>query len=305
MKIDVPDFLVVGSGKAGTTSLHFYLDQHPRVFMPKRIKELGFWHLINSDYHNKPIYQRYPFLPVTVEDYLSHFEEAGPEQVRGEVTPAYFTLKEHVHDNLQKYHSNPSGIKIIIILREPLDKIWSHFKFVNYFDLDPDKLTLDETLKSEPNRIKDETLFKDIHFMWNTNYLPMVKFYQERFDNVQVHLYDDLRKNAQSLMNRIFGFLDVGDFRLDTSKVHLKSPALYENRSYLLDMIASSGKVQNLMGKEFGDKLRKMNQKEIKMSKWSERFIASKMLPMLKELNQIIDPSIDHWIEKHERVLSH
>jgi len=43
----LPDFLIVGAAKSGTTSLHYYLRQHPQIFMPK-LKELWFFCFLDA-----------------------------------------------------------------------------------------------------------------------------------------------------------------------------------------------------------------------------------------------------------------
>lgn len=108
MKID---FIIAGAQKCGTTALHECLIAHPEIFMPKN-KEVHYFdneHL----YKNDPGYKRYH----------SFFDEHEDQKVLGEATPIYI----YWHGALERIHQYNKEMKVIIILRNPIERAYSHW----------------------------------------------------------------------------------------------------------------------------------------------------------------------------------
>src|SRR3990167_8952287 len=98
MGVKLPDFLIVGAAKSGTTSLYYYLKQHPQIFMPRQ-KELRYFCLA----HIPPIESRKSKLlgPVwSLDGYISHFREAWDSQIMGEACPGYLYAYEDTIRNI-------------------------------------------------------------------------------------------------------------------------------------------------------------------------------------------------------------
>ena len=103
MSKKLPNFLLVGAAKCGTSSLHKYLDQHPEIFMSK-VKEPRF---ISSQVTPFPLrgpgdHKVEAWYVKNYEDYVKLFEEAGDHQAVGECSAdtLYFykgTIPEHKH----------------------------------------------------------------------------------------------------------------------------------------------------------------------------------------------------------------
>jgi hypothetical protein len=107
----VPHFLGVGAAKAGTTSLHRILNQHPDICLPKT-KELHFFD--NDKNYQKGIKW---YSEQLCKNYNGEFSV-------GEITPSYMYLKKipiRIHRQLQK------NIKFIFMLRHPVDRAYSHY----------------------------------------------------------------------------------------------------------------------------------------------------------------------------------
>jgi hypothetical protein len=103
----LPDFLIAGAPRCGSTTLYRMLDQHPSVFMA-RPKEIGFFNGRHWD---------------DVAWYAEHFSDAGPEMAAGEATPWY------LHDPVavdQMEQTLPEA-RIIVILRDPVSRAYSHY----------------------------------------------------------------------------------------------------------------------------------------------------------------------------------
>lgn len=139
-------FVIVGAPKSGTTSLFRWLAAHPDIYMPPE-KELGF-------FSNKQFYERGP------EWYLeTYFRNARPTQIFGEATPTYLTyssVSERIH------HYFPDAI-IIAILRNPIDRAYSHFRF-NHAYLTDIGATVESDFESIAKRLIERGPVPDSEF---------------------------------------------------------------------------------------------------------------------------------------------
>ena len=110
----MPNFLIVGAQKAGTTSLHYYLKQHPQIYMSLR-KEPHFFEGMHWDFYRPGRIM----LPVTdLADYQALFEGVTDEKAIGEASASY--LYSPKAPTLIK-RSIPDA-RLIAILRNPADR---------------------------------------------------------------------------------------------------------------------------------------------------------------------------------------
>jgi hypothetical protein len=113
-KFDIwPNFFIVGVAKAGTTSLAYWLKQHPQIFIPA-IKEPRFFAHDLVEPFVRPVIQE--------EEYLKLFQGAGNYPARGEASTSYFTHWQQVPERIK---SNVSDARIIILLRDPVERAHS------------------------------------------------------------------------------------------------------------------------------------------------------------------------------------
>ncbi|OHX66879.1 sulfotransferase family protein [Flammeovirga pacifica] len=213
MKTNHIDFLVVGAGKSGTTSIQKYLEQHPNIFLPPQ-KETLFWHQ-----HTNPNRSQTHFLKEyidTLEDYHKTFSQSTAK-LNGEVCPSYLYYHSHVIQNLKKYHPNYKGVKIIIILREPVSKIISSYHFVSTSLGRIGRTIIDKdfrmALEKEQLRLLDPNCLPDLYYKDTTMYAEQVKAYLDHFDHVKVLFYDDLKENPKEVMDNITDFIGAERFK--------------------------------------------------------------------------------------------
>jgi hypothetical protein len=131
----LPSFLILGAAKAGTTSLHHHLVDHPQVSEPT-IKEI---HYFDQAYHRGPGW------------YRAHFEPCrAPEEITGESTPYYLfhpLVPERVARNLPE-------AKLIALLRNPIDRAYSHHNHECASSYE--NLPFDEAVEREEERLRGE-----------------------------------------------------------------------------------------------------------------------------------------------------
>jgi hypothetical protein len=112
----LPNFLIIGAAKAGTTSLYEHFRAHPQIFMP-RLKEARFF-----SYDGRG--NRVKFPVQTLEEYAALFEGVRDETAVGEATPHYLTFPEAAG----RIHALLPQAKLIASLRNPVDRSYSIYQ---------------------------------------------------------------------------------------------------------------------------------------------------------------------------------
>jgi len=205
MKNKLPNFLIVGAAKSGTSSLHNYLNQHPEVFMPSynkegmKVKEPRFLikDLVQHRLHNGVW---------DWEEYKSLFNDVKDERFIGESTVLYLYYYEHAIDNIKKYLGK--NVKIIIMLRNPTDRAYSAFQHVsrglkeqNSFE---DALTIEEGRMDKESSLTPMVMYKEMGL-----YHDMVRAYKANFKNVHIIFYEDFRDDTEGEIKKTFKFLGL------------------------------------------------------------------------------------------------
>ena len=203
----LPNFLIVGAQKAGTTSVYEYLSQHPDVFMSTP-KEPHFFTYMTGDApsggHHSPFYK--PQRRVTeVHEYESLFANANGALAIGEASPSYL-YSPHVAERI-------SGIipdsKIIAILRNPVERAFSNFQMNERLGQEPLK-TFEAALAAEDDRVANDWGYA-WHYFRKGLYDEQVVRYRQHFaqDQLLVTLHDDLVRDPAGFVRQLFTFLNV------------------------------------------------------------------------------------------------
>ena len=209
--VNLPDFIIVGAQKSATTSIYKNLINNPNIYMPE-IKEINFFAYDDNDIE-LDVYKKYNlgnhFKIVTNEStYFNLFNITDcKDMIIGESSVNYLYRYIHTINKIKKYYGeNSRKLKIIICLRNPIDRAFSSW-LMNIRDglesMDFNK-AIDLLLKNE-NLNRLETL----NYLKFGLYYKSVLEYIENFDNVHILLYDDILHDFPSEINKIFEFLNV------------------------------------------------------------------------------------------------
>ncbi|MEC7646426.1 MAG: sulfotransferase [Bacteroidota bacterium] len=216
MNSKLPNFLIVGAAKCGTSSLHNYLNQHPDIFMPSynnlgmKVKEPRF--LIKD-----LVKHRLPHGVWSFEEYQSLFMDVKKERLVGESTVLYLYYYEHAIKNIKHYLGK--DVKIIIMLRNPIDRAYSAYSFASrtHQENQPFKEAL---LNSKIRFDNDETSSPMILYKELGLYHKMVKAYMQNFKDVHFIIYDDFIRQTDLEVKRVFDFLNVDQkIHINTNKI--------------------------------------------------------------------------------------
>lgn len=119
--MSLPTFLVIGSGRAGTTSLHHYLQAHPQIFVPKAKAPSYFYAVDEPSTRRRPETDAY-----FVRDRSQYFElftKGRHHSARGEVSPAYL-CSPRVPERIA---SELPTVKLIAVVRNPTERLVARF----------------------------------------------------------------------------------------------------------------------------------------------------------------------------------
>ncbi len=211
----LPTFIIIGAMKAGTSSLHNYLNAHPEISMSKK-KETDFF--LTEDHGGRDI-----------KWYKSQFDPTKP--VRGETSPNY--TKRHYYPGVpERMHKLLPNIKLIYVVRDPIDRLISNYMhavnegkrsledFSNYFgtskDMYLDRERYQYFLKDPSLRGKKEEyayVRKSAHFMNISCYYYQISAFLEFYDlkNILVISSEDLKHNRLDTLKKTFAFLGVDE----------------------------------------------------------------------------------------------
>lgn len=205
MTTRLPDFLVIGAARAGTTALHGFLRQHPGIFMPAR-KEPNFFAYEGeelacegpgADYINNSI--------VDPAAYAALFTGAPAEARLGEASPLYL-YSERAPGRIK--HHIP-GAKMIVILRNPVDQAYSHFMYATKQCIE-NVSDFDKALTLEATRLDQgwQPLFGYSQF---PRYGEQLARYFELFpkDQFLIKRYEDYQADPDAFLRAVYDFIGV------------------------------------------------------------------------------------------------
>ena len=295
--INLPNLLIVGAAKCGTTSLHNYLKQHPDIFMSKQ-KEPHF--LINSDIGEDRIHKAITVL----EDYEDLFKTDSIYKYKGESSVMYLAFPEFSIKNIKKYLD--PDVKIIIMLRNPVERAFAGY--LHNLRYNPsENLSFEEAFeKSEARYYKERDITPDTRYLHVGNYYSQVESFMSMFnDNVLVIMYEDYVNNIDLCLANVFDFLDIDKISVDTSRRHMVGGWIFK-RKFLRNLLIPKNNFKSLI-KSFlpNKKIRKaIKQKIMNMITVENPSISKDMHKKLTEyyrkdidnLSKLLNKELNSWI---------
>lgn len=210
----LPNFLIIGAAKAGTTSLYSYLDQHPQIYMSAE-KEPRFFALEGETPHFQGPTQNINQFSVTgLAAYQQLFDGVTDEIAIGEASTLYL----HSPKALERIRHYIPDAKIVVGLRDPAERAFSSYVHLVRDGFEP--LSFPESLSAEPERIQSN--WQPLWFYQQRGfYARQLEQYFKAFgaENIQVYLYEDLAANSLAVAQEIYRFLSVdATFRPDLTR---------------------------------------------------------------------------------------
>ena len=211
--MNLPNLLIVGAAKSGTTSLHNYLKQHPDIFMSNH-KEPHF--LINNEIG----VNRIPKGINNLQDYSNLFSNGVSYKYRGESSAMYLQFPEIAIKNIDRYLNE--DVKIIIMLRNPIERAFSGYQHVKRYNLDEDLDFEDAIEISEQRYFTNNNITPASRYIHIGMYNEFVRKFKTKFKtNVHIIIYKDFINNTNQELSRLFSFLGIKDVQIDFNKQYM------------------------------------------------------------------------------------
>jgi len=291
------DFMGIGVTKAGTTWVSKMLNAHPEVCMsePKEIRYFNYF----SPHKYKHYYEgrRELFLNKNYNKpfswYKKHFRHCRGEKIKGEFSPTYLYDEKAAVSIRERF----PDIKLIVCLRNPIDRAYSHYWMDNSY------------LKREDRVFEVAIQGKNI-YVEGGYYYKQLQPYLDRFkrDKILIVLFDDIVNQPNSELKRIYSFLGVDSSFIPsgvTKKSNQAKKAVWRGIPVVMNLVPRflvHAHMTSLL--RF---LRKLNIHEIVMNLATVRLDYPKMSPEtreylrdtfredIKKLEVLLDRDLSHW----------
>ncbi len=290
--IKLPNFICVGAQKAGTTTLHDILKQHPDIYLPE-LKEAHFFD--QEERYSKG-------LDWWINTFFTGYKD---EKIMGVMTPEYLYYEEvpaRILDDLG------NEIKIIVILRNPVERAYSHYQMSVRRGFET--MSINEAIESESARIvKGE--FERNHFSYISRglYSNQVSRYLNIFPKENIlflSFENDIVKNIDTTITKIEDFLNVDSIKLNTdlksnsaSKPRFKFINTLLYRQSILKKILKlffSSKTVKIKIAQFIDRLNQKSTVKKRLSKeYKKGIIDTYFLKDIENLEIVLSKSFDDW----------
>jgi hypothetical protein len=201
------DFIVAGAQKSGTTALNYYLKRHPKIALPNQ-KEL---HFFDSD-------ARFSGDTVSYQELHNLFPPVRPDTIAGENTPNYL----YWPPALGRVHAYNPGIKLIILLRNPIDRAFSQWNMQRVRGNEPlDFLDAVEAAPERLTKLPPEKLRK-FAYVDRGHYGEQIERALSIFPREQLLIlkYEDFRTQQRGVVNNVFQFLRLEPIRFRLIQAH-------------------------------------------------------------------------------------
>ncbi len=223
-KRSLPDFMIIGAQKSGTTSLYSYMAQHPQI-LPAFRKEI---HYFDTKFYRGSAWYRSNF----------PFKNELENSITGEASPAYLF---HVNVPERIYKLLPD-CKFIIILRNPADRAISHY--YHYRRNGKENLPMQQAFDYEENRIsqarkklkrrspfgmyKNSMQYRRYSYLARGRYIEQIEPYLRLFKTGQFYIQSSefFFENPYIVLEEIFRFLEI-DTNFQPSDLTPKKKASY------------------------------------------------------------------------------
>jgi len=183
----LPDFLVIGAMKAGTTSLYGYLQRHPGIFMPGN-KEPQFFSIDERYARGLP-------------GYAALFEGAKPDQLCGEASTCYSRAGTYPEAARRIREALPN-VKLIYLVRHPVDRLYSHYRhrMQERVNRGGEIIPVDEYIASDPEAFDASLYMRQINVFLDAGFPK---------EQLLVAFSEDLTEDPAPTLDQVLSFLDL------------------------------------------------------------------------------------------------
>ena len=251
-KIEQLDFLIAGTQKGGTSALHYHLDQHPQITMAHSEEA----HMI--DHPRRHFFDDEARFSGEINyDILHENVRVKPgSRIVGSCTPIY-TYWRPAMERIREYHP---GIKLIILLRNPADRAFSHWNM--YRDRKQEDLGFLEAIREEKNRLRAvlPLQLRRHSYLDRGFYFEQIERVFRLFPRAQVRVikFEEFRQRTAEVVNDVFRFLGVSPLpnvrNREQNRIRYERRMTPQERQYLVDIYRDDiSRLEELLGWDCSD----------------------------------------------------
>ncbi len=313
---NIPDFFIAGAPRAGTTTLYHLLHQHPEIFMSP-VKEPHFFAMDDIEpafLRNKiqleltkidiekffnenprPFIHRYYFRDW--QPYLRLFEHAQNEKRIGEASTSYLWSPSAA----AKIKEKIPGAKIIISLRNPVERAFSHYLMERRMIL---------TRKDFHQHLKEDN--SNPVYTWGASpmYIGLGKYYAQvkRFldifgkENVFIGLFEELKMDYLKHIRNIYSFLGV-DYLFSPAMPDETNPSALPKFEWI-EKAWDTYEIKRVIEKTTGNRFRKAikelfytSEISMEMQQEDKEFLRKEFMPDILKLQDLIQRDLSAWMK--------
>lgn len=292
----LPDFLIAGVARCGTTSLFYYLKQHPDIGFPS-VKEPKYFSSQHIHFPQKGIGDASvdEKMITELEEYQQLFHSLGNVKITGEASSDYFYYHKAIIQDIKKALGD---IPIIISIRNPVDRAFSAYN--NLIRDGRENAPFSEAIKKEKKRIIGGWDWM-WHYKQGSLYSEGIKAFQDHFSNVKIILFEDF-KNPTQLLHDLTDFLGVERYhQYDTGIKYspsgeAKNPLVKILSSRRLPVIRNfRNSLLNILGRDRAEKLAKNLFEKDELSMRLKNELQDYFKEDINRTELLIDRDLTHW----------
>jgi len=213
----LPDFLIVGANKAGTTSLANYLNMHPKIKISD-VKEPMYFNstadMVSASKEEANLAN--PYIAITLDHYSKMFEKHDESvELFAEASTAYLATPKISASLMKKVIPD---VKVIAVLREPVSRAVSAYKMCLGNGIED--RTFSEVVQNAENEMTILSAHGVKEYIRNGLYAQLLKPYYDYFpkENLLILNYDEFMQKPEEFLKKIFTFLEIEPINIDFSK---------------------------------------------------------------------------------------
>ena len=235
-----PNFIIMGFPKCGSTALHYYLDAHPKIYMPNK-KELHFFTQPNLSKLNKGPGDVLANKNLTkdLNEYLKFFKNVKNQKTVGETSPSYINYPKC----FEKIKDSLGDPKIIILLRDPIKRAYSNY--LHLIREQRETKSFKEALNLEDKR-KEKNYSDFWYYKFNSTYYEKIVEAKKSFKDVLILTQEELNLDTIKTLKKVYNFLDVNN-QFVPKNIHNKynKGGLYQ-KNIITKFVFEQGKLKNI-----------------------------------------------------------
>lgn len=284
------DVLIIGAMKAGTSSLQYYLGQHPEICTHEQL-EMTFF--------------------VTDSEYDTGYDRAFGRYFPCEASANSTILAKsaglmYIPTALQRVRRHNSDIHLIVVLRNPVDRAYSAYWYARRRGWEDIK-SFEEAIAAGPGRFRNDSLRqRSCSYLDRSMYVKHLSVVFEYFDTDQicVLLLEDLKENTHRVCQDLYEWIDVDNtFIPNTDRRNTAATARSEELARLMSSASGIKWVfRRLLPDHVVDQmkmfLRRLNEQDFSapaMPPDTRNRLMEYFAPYNEELEEMLGRNLDHW----------